>query len=549
MRRSMAHRSFILLVTLAITFCSGIRTTQAQPVLEDSVLSLIKMEGQDNSQVMEIARLMTDVYGPRLTGSPQLEKASAWAIEKLAEWGVNESYLHEWGPFGRGWSLDEFSLRMVEPDAHVIHAYPKAWTSSTPGPVTAEVVVMDVKNVDDLDQYRGKLSGKIVLISPLQNVAPHFEAQATRNTPEDLLKLANAGTPKGAGGRHYSAEVIEAYLLKGLITSFLFSENPVAIIDAGWKGDLGTIAVAQATVPTGSVTDFRGRTNAWSTDIDVIPQVTVNHEDYNRLHRLASHDIPVKLELNLQAQFHTDDPMEHNVIAEIPGTDPTLGDEIVMIGAHYDSWHAGTGATDNAAGSAVMMETMRILKKVYEDLGHGPRRTIRLALWTGEEQGLYGSRAYVAERVAVPGETGQPPMSVGPEYDRISAYYNLDNGTGRIRGIYLQGNEALRPMFREWFAPFSDMEASTISAKNTTGTDHLSFDAVGVPGFQFIQDGIEYGPRTHHTNMDVFDRLVEDDLKQNATIMAAFVYNTSERDEMVSRKAFSAQMSDASGSE
>jgi hypothetical protein len=466
-------------------------------------------------------------------------------MDQLNEWGIENVHLDDWGPFGRGWSLERFSLHVTEPSIFPVHSYPKAWSSSTGGPISAEVVIAEIETRDDFAKYEGKLEGKFVLSAAMREVEPHFEALARRKSAEDLLKLANASTP-ASGGRRYTQEQIDRYLFQQEVVEFVFGQNPAAIFDNGWKGDLGTVAVAQASVPGSRSRSWDERRSAWHTDVGyVVPQVTLNSEDYNRLYRLVSNGVPVKAELDLRSKFYEEDPMEYNIIAEIPGTDPAIGDEIVMIGAHYDSWHAGTGATDNASGSAVMMEVMRILKSVYAELGQGPRRTIRLALWTGEEQGLFGSRAYVAEHVAVPGETGQSPMSVGPDYDKISAYFNLDNGSGRIRGIYLQGNEALRPMFRDWFAPFNEMDAATVTVSNTSGTDHLAFDAVGVPGFQFIQDDLEYGKITHHTNMDVYDRLVADDLMQAATIIASFVYNTSEQNEKVQRKPFVAEETEA----
>ncbi len=530
------HTLLCLAVILAATAARP--AAFAQPAVDDSVLSLIEAQALDSSRVMYIARMMTDVYGPRLTGSPQLDRAEAWAMDQLADWGITKSMLDSWGPFGRGWSLDRFSLRVTEPSVFLVHAYPKAWTSSTDGPTEAEVVIFKAESEADFAKYEGKLAGKIVLIEDMREVAPHFDALAKRKSDETLLGLANAAEPS-AGGRYYTQAQIDRYLFQQKATSYLFGQNPAAILDNGWLGDLGTIAVAEARVPGNMEVSWDQRRSAWHLDVGyVVPQITLNAEDYNRLYRMVSNGVPVKAELNLETTFYDEDPMEYNVIAEIPGTDPLIGDEVVMIGGHYDSWHAGTGATDNGAGSAVMMETMRVLKNVYDELGRGPRRTIRLALWTGEEQGLFGSRSYVAKHLAEPGETGQPPVSTLPEYNKISAYFNLDNGSGKIRGIYLQGNEQLRPMFRDWFKPFKDMDASTITVANTTGTDHLAFDAVGIPGFQFIQDDIEYGTRSHHTNMDVYDRLVEDDLKQAAAIVATFVYNTSERNEKIARKSF-----------
>ena len=283
--------------------------------------------------------------------------------------------------------------------------------------------------------------------------------------------------------------------------------------------------------------NWRDRPRPWELDRDhVIPQISLAAEHYNRIYRMVTSGHPVEVEIDLDVSWYEDDPMEHNIIAEIPGTDPEIGDEVVMLGAHFDSWHAGTGATDNASGSSVMMEVVRALKAVYDERGAGPRRTIRLALWTGEEQGLHGSREYIKNHVAVAGESGMVPVSTQDEWSRISGYFNMDNGTGKIRGVYLQGNAEVGPIFREWLKPYEELGAKTLTINDTGGTDHLSFDAVGIPGFQFIQDGIAYSPVTHHSNMDTFDHLVEEDLKQAATIIAGFVYNTAERDEMLPRE-------------
>ena len=306
--------------------------------------------------------------------------------------------------------------------------------------------------------------------------------------------------------------------------TFLEKEKPLAVINRYFKGDLGTVFVSGARTGTGRARDH---------DAFVIPQITISNEHYNQIFRLLHKSIPVEISLNLEVSYHNQDGMEHNIIAEIPGSD--LQDEVVMFGAHFDSWHSGTGATDNAAGSAVMMEAARILLQTFEEMSIQPRRTLRLALWTGEEQGLYGSKGYVNEHFAETDDLGNL-INVKPDQEKISAYYNLDNGTGKIRGIYLQGNGAVQSIFRDWFEPFSTLEAETITLSNTGGTDHLSFDAVGIPGFQFIQDPIAYSSRTHHSNMDHWDHLVEDDLKQAATIIASFVFHTSQRDEKLPRK-------------
>jgi hypothetical protein len=330
---------------------------------------------------------------------------------------------------------------------------------------------------------------------------------------------------------------MQRYRFQRQVASFVLSEKPAAILDRGSKGDYGTIFVSSARVPVAPDAGWRDGPSAYDIPApETVPQFTVAVEHYNRLVRIAQKGLPVSINLHLRVAFNEEDPMEYNVTGELDGTDPAIGDEVVILGGHYDSWHAGTGATDNATGSAVMMEAMRILKHVYAEKGTGPRRTIRIGLWTGEEQGLLGSRSYVQQHFAESDGLGQPPTALKPEHEKFSAYYNMDNGTGKIRGVYMQGNAEVEPIFRSWLQPFSDLGASTLSLQNTGGTDHLAFDAVGLPGFQFIQEPMAYSTRTHHSNMDVYDHAVADDLKQAATIIASFAYHTAERDEKLPRK-------------
>ena len=312
----------------------------------------------------------------------------------------------------------------------------------------------------------------------------------------------------------------------------------MATIDRSFKGDLGTVFVSGASSREGSATDEGA---------EVMPQVTMSVEHYNRIFRLLKKGIPVTLSMEIDAVYTNPDGMEHNIIAEIPGTD--LKDEVVIFGAHFDSWHTGTGATDNGAGSAVMLEAARILMETIKETGIKPRRTLRIALWTGEEQGLYGSKSYVRKHLADTDKLGNL-QDVKPEQEKISAYYNLDNGTGKIRGVYLQGNDQVSQIFRAWLDPFKDHDANTRTLQNTGGTDHLPFHAVGIPAFQFIQDNVAYWSRTHHSNMDNLDHLVEADLKQAATIVASFVWHTAQRDEKLPRRAMEEQKEEpaASGS-
>jgi hypothetical protein len=538
---------FVLLFSLTVSPLAYAQ--QAQPEKTDlEVINKIKTEGLERSQVMETLSWLTDVYGPRLTNSPNYKKASEWAKNKLAEWGLQNAQLEAWGPFGRGWSLEGFSASMTRPDFSPLIAYPKAWSPSTPGALRGSVVYFDAKTETDLEKYRGKLKGAIVLLSPAREVKAHFKPEGTRMTDEDLLKLANAdGSPSGVQRSYMmnmTPEMRAQMELARKKWQMLYDEGAGIVLEPG-RGDGGTLFVGSVSLPSPSANPFDARApRAYSKDAKAIPQAVLAVEHYNRMIRLLSKGIPVEVEVQINAKFHDEDLNGYNVIAEIPGTD--LRDEIVMVGGHFDSWHSGTGATDNAAGSAVAMEVVRII----QSLGLKPRRTIRIALWGGEEQGLLGSRAYVSqhfgERQPLPpgqqpqGGAGmggpQGPLALKPDHAKFSAYFNLDNGTGKVRGVYLQGNEAVRPIFRAWLAPFKEMGAATLTISNTGGTDHLAFDSVGLPGFQFIQDEVEYETRTHHSNMDVYDRIQAEDMKQAAVIIAAFVYQTAMRDEKLPRK-------------
>jgi len=534
----------------------AVRAQAPQEKFDTAAIEKIKEEGMKHSQLMDVLSYITDVSGARLTGSPNIKAAQEWAKQKLTEWGIQNAHLEAWGPFGRGWSLEGFSLNMVKPYYVPLIAYPKAWSPSTNGALRGPVVYLDAKAESDLDKYKGKLKGAIVLLSPAREVKAHFTPDGRRLTEEDLLKLANADPPgAGGGGPRFQAtpEQRAAMLLNNKKWEFIYSEGPAVVLEPG-RGDGGTIFVQSAQLSYPQDTPIEKRKQVRDKDAPpIIPQAVVSVEHYNRLIRMLERGAAVQLEVNISAKYWDQDLMSYNVIGEIPGTD--LKDEIVMLGAHFDSWHSGTGATDNAAGSAVCMEAMRILQA----LGLKPRRTIRIGLWSGEEQGLLGSRAYVAEHFGKrlgpeprfggggppgagapqtpPAQQTPPQFELRADHEKLAGYFNLDNGTGKVRGVYMQNNEAVRPIFRAWLAPFRDMGAATLSISNTGGTDHLSFDAVGLPGFQFIQDEVEYDTRTHHSNQDVYDRIQEDDMKQAAVIMASFVYNTAMRDQKLPRKA------------
>lgn len=550
----MIKRYFTVLFLIASLGGSTVEVrAQARPEKVDlDVINKIKDEGLKRSQLMEILSYLTDVQGARLTNSPNMRAAQQWAKQKLTDWGLQNAHLAAW-KFGRGWSLENFSAGIIKPYYDPLIAYPKAWSASTSGALRGKPVLFDAKTQADLDRFKGKLKGAIVLFSPSRPVKAHFEALATRETDEALLKLANAAPPaEGDRGRfrNFTPEQRAEREFQNKKWEMIYAEGAALVLE-GSRADGGTVFVQGATLSYPADTPADKRKNVRDKDAPtVIPQVVVAIEHYNRIIRMIEKGSPVELEINISARYHDQDPMSHNVIAEIPGTD--LRNEVVMLGAHFDSWHAGTGATDNASGSAVCMEAMRIL----QTLGVKPRRTIRIALWSGEEQGLLGSRAYVAEhfgkRLGPEPRFGEPQPPDTPRtppqfelksgHDNFAGYFNLDNGTGKIRGVYMQGNELVRPIFRAWLAPFNDMGASTLTISNTSGTDHLAFDGVGLPGFQFIQDDIEYGTRTHHSNMDVYDRIQEEDMKQAAVIMAAFVYNTAIRDQKLPRKPLQGQV-------
>lgn len=566
------YTAILLTALISLASSAAVSAQGPQEKFDQAAIDKIKEEGMKHSQVMDTLSFLTDVPGSRLTGSPGLKAAQEWAKQKLAAWGLQNAHLEAWGPFGRGWSLEGFTANLVKPNYAPLIAYPKAWSPGTSGVLRAQPVYFDAKTEADLDKYKGKLKGAIVLISEPREVKAHYEALGHRNSDEELLRLANADSSGGGGGQgrfNMSPEMRAAFALQNKKWLMLQEEGAGLVLEPG-RGDGGTIFVQSATLAYPQDTPREKQKTIRDKDAPpILPQVVVAVEHYNRLVRMIQRGAPVQLEFNVSAKFHDQDLMSANVVAEIPGTD--LKDEIVMLGAHFDSWHSGTGATDNAAGSAVCMEAVRIL----QSLGLKPRRTIRIGLWSGEEQGLLGSRAYVADHFAkrlgpdprfgggppaagaTPEPQTPPQFEIKPEHEKVAGYFNLDNGTGKIRGIYMQGNEEVRPIFRAWFGPLRDLlgagpapektasqrdlPMATLSISNTGGTDHLSYDGVGLPGFQFIQDPIEYDTRTHHSNMDVYDRIQEDDMKQAATIMAAFVYNAAMRDKKLPRKAMPGQ--------
>ena len=509
-----------LAATAVTTFASGAAAQEVADRPDPALVARITAEATSRSRVMETMSWLTDVHGPRLTGSPATRAAADWAVRTLEAWGVTRLRLEPWGPFGRGWTSDRFTLTVTAPHRYPVLAYPSAWTPGTSGPLTAEAVLVRIDSEPDLARYRGRLRGRIVLDGPPPDLAPAFEPHARRYTDAQLDSIAAlpAPTPRPplTPAQRFAQlpPALRREAVLGPLRHRLYVEEGVAAVLLPGRGDAGTVFVASA----GGSREPGAR--------GLLPTAVVAAEHYGRIARTLEKGIAVTLELDAANRFHDRDGRSFNVVAELPGSDPRLGAEVVMLGAHFDSWHAGTGATDNAAGVAVMMEAVRVLRAARVPL----RRTVRLALWTGEEQGLLGSSAYVAAHFRDPA-TGR----AAPAHATLSAYFNLDNGTGKIRGIYQQGNAAVGPIFRAWMAPFEAGGTRTLTLANTTGTDHLVFDAAGLPGFQFIQDPVEYG-RTHHSNVDVYERAQADDLRWNAAVVATFVMQAANRDGRLPRK-------------
>ncbi len=519
-----------------------------QPSVEAIDLTMyarIREEGLRHSHVMEFAGALADGIGPRLTGSPNMAKANAWTRDTLTAIGLQNAHLEDWGEFGMGWQQINTWARMISPDPEPLWLQAAPWSPATAGPVKGDVVYVDLATAK-LDELKGKLAGRIVMLGAMRPTPDITEPLFHRYTDEELKEMETY--PSGAARRGPAVDPVAAaaerrrlIALRGQALKLFASEGVAAIItpsrdaaDGGGTGvifdDNGADLVQAAQKKENAVT---------------IPNAVMMIEHYNRLGRMVQHHVQVQVEINIEAKFTGDHEHGFNTVAEIPGTDSKLKNEVVMVGGHLDSWISGTGATDNGAGSIVAMEAVRILKA----LGVEPRRTIRIALWSGEEEGLFGSQGYVKQHFGTFGEVKEDlevpaflrqrgPLSTTKEWETLDAYYNLDNGTGKVRGVYTQENWAIAPIFKQWIAPLADLGVSTISYRNTGGTDHLSYDAVGLPGFQFIQDPMDYETRTHHSDMDTYDRLHPADLEQAAVVEAIFLYNTAQREEMMPRKPF-----------
>lgn len=492
--------------------CFVMQFASAQETVDMAMMQKIKDEEKNNSQITMIAHNITDVCGPRLTNSPGYNCALDWVTTICKKWGLQNAGREAWGEFGKGWSNEQGTLALKVPYYQNIIAYPVPWCKSTLKSIKTELIMLDELDSASIDKAGAAIKGKIVMIKPGATTIPDaFKAYAIRYGDSSLNNLPDEYMVTRKQIEEFLPQIKSAYYT----TLYLEKKGALGLLRSSRNSIDGTVFVDGG---TGYATGYQ----------PTLPEMKTSREDYLKLMRLIQDNKKIVLEMNVQNTFYNKDLTGYNMVAEIPGTDPTLKSQVVMLGGHLDSWAGGTGATDNGAGCVVMLEAMRILKA----LGIQPKRTIRIALWGGEEQGLYGSFGYVKKHFGNPAD-----MVLKPEHANISAYYNLDNGSGKIRGIYTQGNEALRETFKTWLAPFADMGANGgVTLSNTGSTDHISFDAVGIPGFQFIQDPLEYGTRTHHSNMDTYDHLSIDDLKQAAVIVAAFVYNTAMRIDMLPRK-------------
>jgi hypothetical protein len=516
------------LLAAAATAATLLSAASAQERVDLDMVTRIRQEGFHRSKVMDLASELMDGIGPRVTGSPNMKAANDWARAKFESWGLANAHLEGWGPFGRGWTWEGCSVRMLSPDTTQFIAIPQAWTPATSGPIRAKAVRVNVVAAADLEKFHGKLAGAAVLFGEWKDPKVQDKPLSQRYDEKGLEEVAGYAVPGAAPPRFNREEYLKRRELAKAARKFFAEEKVSAVLSEG-SHDGGTLGVQEG--------------GSWKTsEPEGVPWVVLTAEHFGRVSRLLEREVPVELEIDVRDRFLNGDPTAWNTVAEIPGTEKK--GEVVMLGAHLDSWHGGTGATDNGAGSVAAMEAVRIL----ETLGVKPRRTIRIALWSGEEQGLLGSRAYVAEHFGsfpyTPEELEKPsflrkpsgPLSVKPEHAKLAGYFNLDNGTGKVRGIYAEENAGVVPIFESWISPLRDLGVTTVTMNDTSGTDHVSFDTVGLPGFQFIQDEIEYESRTHHTNMDVYERLQKSDLMQASVVMAVFVWQAANRDASLPRK-------------
>jgi len=513
----------------------------AKETLDLSMYQQIRYEGLVHSHVMEFASALMDGIGPRLTGSPNLKRANEWTRDQLAAMGCSNAHLEDWGEFGMGWQQLNTWTRMAAPDTAVFITQAAPWSPSSNGAISGQAVWMDVKKEEDLEKYKGKLAGKVVLLGEMREVKPGDKPLFEREDEKELARIVEH--PLMPEPEYFTPELMKSIELRQKISKFLAEEHALAVVlpsrDGRNNGGSGGTIFVDSSRGLGWFSYQREH-------MQPVPVVIAAIENYGRVYRLLKANVPVTIEMNVDTKFTGDHEHGFDTIAEIPGTDPKLKDEVVMVGGHLDSWASATGATDNGAGTVVAMEVMRILNALQVK----PRRTIRIGLWTGEEQGLFGSIGYVKQhfgfvplstapdQIKLPEWLRKPagPLQLKPDQQKISGYFNVDNGSGKILGVYLQENLAEEPIFAQWIEPLKDLGVTAISVRDTGGTDHESFDAVGIPGFQFIQDKLDYASRTHHSNMDTYERLQPGDLAQAATVEAIFVYNTAMRDQMLPRK-------------
>lgn len=514
-----------------------------QPAVEHLDLNMygrIRAEGMTHGKAMDFASALADGIGPRLTGSPNMKKANEWTRDTLTKIGLENSHLEDWGEFGMGWYQVNTWGRIVTPDPEPLWMHAAVWSAATNGPVSGEIVYAPLRDADEVDALKGTLKGKIVMLGAARPISELDQPLSYRYSDDELKELEGPGVPRRATGpppanassrieRRRVAELrlraVKMAEEEGAVAILLPSHEEGRNVDTGLLLDDNGVELAR---------EAQRRENAVP-----LPYAVVMTEHYNRLARLAQAHVPVTVEVNIQTAFTGDHEHGFNTVAEIPGTDPKLKDQVVMVGGHLDSWPAGTGATDNGAGAVIAMEAVRILRV----LDVKPKRTIRIALWSGEEQGEFGSGGYVAQHfggfapaTGPKGESGA--LTTKKEWETLDAYYNVDEGGGRVRGIYTQGNYAIAPIFEQWIAPLKDLGVTTVTNRVDVGSDHESFDDVGLPGFEFLQDELDYETRTHHSNLDTVDHLHAADLEQAAIVEAIFLWNTSEREAMMPRKAF-----------
>jgi carboxypeptidase Q len=510
-------------------------TVTAQSPVDLGTISRIKQEGLTNSQVMDHVSWMSDVYGPRLTGTPQMQQASEWAMKRMTEWGFTNVHQERFA-FGQGWKVERFSAHLIEPQVQPIIGFPRTYSPSTKGPVTGEAMRVDIRSEADFAKYAGKLRGKIVLPQATRAVRMLQDRVLLRMNEKDIAEANTLPVPEAAAAGRGGAGGQGAAGFADKLAQFYVTEGVAALLERGSDSDMsaGGSDLSWQTQRVDGGTIFPG--SGGSRDPKAapgVPSATIAVEHYNRMVRVLDKGVPVKVEVNIQTTFYPEvagTPNGINTIGEIAGTD--LADEVVILGAHYDSHPYATGATDNATGSTAMMEAARIIKS----LGLRPRRTIRVALWGAEEQGLLGSRAYVAQHFGSAADA-----TVKPAHGKLAAYFNLDNGTGKIRGIWGQGNLGAMLLFRQWIEPVKDLGVEIIGPRSVSSTDHSSFENAGLPGFQFVQERLEYNSRTHHSNMDFVDRVQRDDLVQQATVSAVFAWYAANWPDKLPRKAVAAK--------